>query len=213
MILDDKLIEISNIIIQTLKTDLLMFQYQSNRVVISSLNRSYTVLLKIIVDRNDLTDYPEVPSIYFLPVEGHTFWDSPADIRLVLENYRRFNNTDLDKREYNSLTKLNKNLLRDKKDYRYYPAVLFTNKIAESDYGDNTRCIDFKYNNFKSTISCSLLKEILVNPIHRGMEFKLFDNPSPLLFKYTTEFYDLPAVITGAVAPRWHTTGDYTIRL
>ena len=102
----------------------------------------------------------------------------------------------------------------DREGYRYYPSVLVKNKIVDNGSVNGINpCIDFKYGSFKSTVSCGLLKEIIVNPIGIGMEFKLDTNPSPLFFKYTTEFYDLPAIIYGAIAPRWYTMGDYVIRI
>lgn len=213
MILDDKLIRLGDTIIRTCRTDLLMFQYQVNRVVISALNRNHTVILKIIVKRENLTDYPEVPSIYFLPVNGHNSWDDGKDVSLNLNEYKEFDSENIGDVTYHDLvTNLNCKIFVEN-GYKCYPFKGIASMVKISYYFMDNPSIDFKYNDYGNTISSNYLKEAFVGDIKDSLLLKLCHTDSPLFLQYDTMFGDLPAKVYGAIASRLETVSDLMIRI
>ena len=215
MIIDDKLIRLCDEIIQKFKTDDFLLAYNSEKCEIRCINRNHTAILKIIVNKEVLLDYPKEEGCYVLPVKGNHYCDEHP-VELDFKGYHIFHSDN--ERDMILLDLLPGSIIDgmiDNSDYCNYPFDTLKQEMYDVDHAfemSHSPSISFRYEKNHSTISTSLLKECIFGDVKK-MAFKVLLSEAPLYLKYNTVFEDLVFSVYGAVAPRVDTEGDSFIRL
>lgn len=214
MIIDDKLICLANQIIQRLKTSELLFSYKQDKCRIRLINLSHTAMLRIVVDKEVLTEYPE-DNCYTLPVKGTGYFDeNPID--LDFKGYHKFDyDNERDMRVFELLSGSIMSIMIDSKDYVNYSFDNLKKEMYDVDHafeGSHSPSISFRYGENHSSISTNLLRECIFGDVKK-IDFKVLSTEHPLFFKYNTVLEELPCTVYGVVAARIDTEGDSFIRL
>lgn len=215
MIIDDNLIQLFDSIIPKFKTTAFLLTYKSEMCEMKCINSNRTAILKIVVEKEVLRDYPKGVGCYVLPVKGNHYCDEHP-VELDFKGYHTFNfDNERDMILLDLLSGSIMDVMVDNSDYCNFPFDVLQQEMYDVDHAFEMSCnpsISFRHKKNSSTISTSLLQECIFGDVEK-IAFKVLSSDAPLYLRYNTVFEDLVCSVYGGVAPRIDTKGDNFIRL
>ena len=209
MILDDKLINLCDVICKQFDTEEFLFVYDSDKVIIKTINRGRFSILHLEINKNELTDYPNYPSIYSLDVKPRSFM-LENEPELILSSYAHCDDDHLI-----NLVCSFEIYMRRCEGYVQYPFKEFEyimTKLKERFPTENMR-LEFRYNKFNSVYSVNSLEKLLFGENAECIRFKLIGSDMPLYLNYNTVLDDLNINVYGVHAPLIEVIADDWIRV